>query len=358
MIPMRIPGHSEAPCAPTPARLRMGGARGASRARGRQGAVIALAALGAALSVPPALAQSWPARPVRMIVPFGAGGASDFVARIIAPKLQDTLGQPVVVENRAGAGGNLGLELAARAAPDGYSVFLGNVGTLAVNPHVFGAALKVDPLRDLAPVGLVSDTTTMLLVHPSLPVRSVKELIAFARARPGQLNYASAGPGSLSHLQMELLAGQAGLSLVHIPYKSGAGQAVGDVVAGQVTVTIQTLTSVVGFVASGKLRPLAVTTAKRLPAYPAVPTLREQGMDIVSSSWQGLLVPAGTPPEPIRRLHAAIASSLPVPDVRERFATGATEVLLSGSPAEFGEFMRAESQRWAKVVRAAGVRAD
>jgi tripartite-type tricarboxylate transporter receptor subunit TctC len=263
-----------------------------------------------------------------------------------------------VVENRAGAGGNLGLELAARASPDGYSIFLGNVGTLAVNPHVFGAALKVDPLRDLAPVGLVSDTTTMLLVHPSLPVRSVKELIAFARARPGQLNYASAGPGSLSHLQMELLAGQAGLSLVHIPYKSGAGQAVSDVVAGQVTVTIQTLTSVVGFVASGKLRPLAVTTANRLAAYPAVPTLREQGMDIVSSSWQGLLVPTGTSPEAIRRLHAAIAAALPVPEVRERFATGATEVLLSATPAEFGEFMRAESQRWAKVVRAAGVKAD
>ena len=145
-----------------------------------------LATLGLALLAPLAQAQSWPARPLRMIVPFGAGGASDFVARIIAPRLQDNLGQPVVVENRAGAGGNLGLETAARAAPDGYAVFLGNVGTLAVNPHVFGASLKVDPLRDLAPVGLVSDTTTMLLVHPSLPVRSVKELIAFARARPGE----------------------------------------------------------------------------------------------------------------------------------------------------------------------------
>lgn len=330
----------------------------ADRCGRRRACALALAALGGACLVPAADAQSWPARPVRMVVPFGAGGASDFVARIIAPRLQDTLGQPVVVENRAGAGGNLGLELAARAAPDGYTVFLGNVGTLAVNPHVFGASLKVDPLRDLAPVGLVSDTTTMLLVHPSLPVRSVKELIAFARARPGQLNYASAGPGSLSHLQMELLAGQAGLSMVHIPYKSGAGQAVSDVVAGQVTVTIQTLTSVVGFVASGKLRPLAVTTARRLPAYPAVPTLREQGMDIVSSSWQGLLVPTGTPPEVIRRLHAAIAVALPVAEVRERFATGATEVLLSASPAEFGDFMRGESQRWAKVVREAGVKAD
>ncbi len=320
----------------------------------------AAAALAAATVHAPVAAQgtAFPVKPMRMIVPFGAGGASDFVARVIAPRLADALGQPMVIENRAGAGGNVGMEFAARSAPDGYTVFLGNVGTLAINPHVYGPALKMDPLKEFAPVGLVSETTTMLLVHPSLPVQSVKELLAFVRARPGQLNYASAGAGSLSHLQMEMLAQQSGLKIVHIPYKGGAGQAVTDVVAGHVTITLQTLTSVIAFAQSGKLRPLAVTTAKRLEQFPAVPTLREQGLDIVSTSWQGLLVPAGTPTDVVKRLHAAINQSLPVPEVRERFATGATDVLLSASPQEFGDFMRVESARWAKVVREAGVKLD
>ncbi|MCE2947723.1 MAG: Bug family tripartite tricarboxylate transporter substrate binding protein [bacterium] len=306
-----------------------------------------------------ALAQpAWPAKPIRLIVPFGAGGASDFVARVIGPRIADQLGQPVVIENRAGANGNVGMEFVARSTPDGYTTFLGNIGAIAINPHVYGAALKVDPMKDLAPVGLVSETTTMLLVHPSLPVRSSKELVAFIRARPGQVNYASAGSGSLSHLQMELLAAQNGLKMVHIPYKGGAGQAVTDVVAGHVTVTIQTLTSVMSFAQSGKLRPIALTTAKRLEQFPKVPTLREEGMDIVSTSWQGILVPAGTPAEPIRRLHAAINQSLPVPEVRERFATGATDVLLSASPQEFADYIRAESARWGKVVREAGIKLE
>jgi tripartite-type tricarboxylate transporter receptor subunit TctC len=319
------------------------------------------AALSVALASMPALVcaqAAWPAKPIRLIVPFGAGGASDFVARVIGPRLADQLGQPIVIENRAGANGNLGMEFVARAAPDGYTTFLGNIGAVAINPHVYGAALKVDPMKDLAPVGLVSETTTMLLVHPSLPVRNSKELVAFIRARPGQVNYASAGAGSLSHLQMELLAAQNGLKMVHIPYKGGAGQAVTDVVAGHVTVTIQTLTSVMSFAQSGKLRPIALTTAKRLELFPKVPTLREDGVDIVSTSWQGILVPAGTPAEPIRRLHAAINQSLPVPEVRERFATGATDVLLSASPQEFADYIRAESARWGKVVRDAGIKLE
>jgi len=301
---------------------------------------------------------TYPAKPIRLIVPFGAGGASDFVARVIGPKMAEQLGQSVIIENRAGAGGNVGMEFVARSAPDGYTTFLGNIGALAINPHVYGKLLKTDPLKDLAPVGLVSETTTMLLVHPSLPVRSARELIEFVRARPGQVNYASAGAGSLSHLQMELLAGQNGLKMVHIPYKGGAGQAVTDVVAGQVTVTIQTLTSVVTFAQNGRLRPLAVTTEKRLPMFGKVPTLREEGIDIVSTSWQGILVPAGTSSDAIGKLHAAINKSLPVAEVRERFATGATDVLLSPSPQAFGDYIREESARWGKVVRAAGVQLD
>jgi tripartite-type tricarboxylate transporter receptor subunit TctC len=314
----------------------------------------ALATMPAIVSAQPA----WPAKPLRLIVPFGAGGASDFVARIIGPRLADALGQPMVIENRPGANGNLGMEFVARSAPDGYTTFLGNIGAVAINPHLYGTTLKVDPMKDLAPVGLVSETTTMLLVHPSLPVRSSKELVAFIRARPGQVNYASAGAGSLSHLQMELLAAQNGLKMVHIPYKGGAGQAVTDVVAGHVTVTIQTLTSVMSFAQSGKLRPIALTTAKRLDLFPKVPTLREEGMDIVSTSWQGILVPTGTAAESIRRLHAAINQALPVPEVRERFANGATDVLLSASPQEFGDYIRAESARWGKVVRDAGIKLE
>jgi tripartite-type tricarboxylate transporter receptor subunit TctC len=330
--------------------------RGAPGARFTATLVAALVA--AAVPLAASAQPAWPAKPIRLIVPFGAGGASDFVARVIGPRLSDQLGQPVVIENRAGANGNVGMEFVARSTPDGYTLFLGNIGAVAINPHVYGASLKIDPVKDLAPVGLVSETTTMLLVHPSLPVRSAKELVAFIRARPGQVNYASAGSGSLSHLQMELLASQNGLKMVHIPYKGGAGQAVTDVVAGHVTVTIQTLTSVMTFAQSGKLRPIALTTARRLELFPKVPTLREEGMDIVSTSWQGILVPAGTPAEPIRRLHAAINQSLPTPEVRDRFATGATDVLLSASPQEFGDFIRAESARWGKVVREAGIRLE
>jgi tripartite-type tricarboxylate transporter receptor subunit TctC len=330
------------------------------RPDGQRFPVLLAAAAATLLSVPASVqAQAaWPAKPIRLIVPFGAGGASDFVARVIGPRMADQLGQPVIIENRAGANGNVGMEFVARSAPDGYTTFLGNIGAIAINPHVYGAALKVDPIKDLAPVGLVSETTTMLLVHPSLPVRSSKELVTFIRARPGQVNYASAGAGSLSHLQMELLAAQNGLKMVHIPYTGGAGQAVTDVVAGHVTVTIQTLPSVMTFAQSGRLRPIALTTAKRLPMFPNVPTLREDGMDIVSTSWQGILVPTGTPADAIRRMHAAINQSLPVPEVRERFATGATDVLLSASPQEFADYIRAESARWGKVVRDAGIRLE
>jgi tripartite-type tricarboxylate transporter receptor subunit TctC len=250
------------------------------------------------------------------------------------------------------------MEVAARAAPDGYAMFFGNIGTLTINPHVYGRTLKIDPLREFVPVGLVSETTNLLTVHPSVPVKTAKEFIAFVKARPDQLNYASPGTGSLNHLQMELLRNMFGLRYVHVPYKGGAGPAVADVVGGHVTLTLQTLTSALPFVQSGRLRPLGVTAPTRVVFLPNVPTLSEQGVDLVSTSWQGMLFPTGTPAELVNRLHAAINQSLNVPEVRERLATGAQDLRLSRSPAEFGEYMRAESARWGKVVRAANVSLD
>jgi tripartite-type tricarboxylate transporter receptor subunit TctC len=250
------------------------------------------------------------------------------------------------------------MEAAARAAPDGYTMFFGNIGTLAINPHVYGKTLKVDPLKEFLAVSGVSETTNLLTVHPSVPVKTAKELIAFVRARPDQLNYASPGTGSLNHLQMELLRNLFDLKYVHVPYKGGAGPAVADVVAGHVTITLQTLTSAIPFVKVGRLRPLGVTAAQRVSFLPDVPTLSEQGVNLVSTSWQGMMFPAGTPADFTNRLHAVMNQSLNAAEVRERLATGAQELRLSKSPAEFGEFVRTESARWGKVVRAANVSLD
>ena len=303
-------------------------------------------------------AQQYPAKPLRMIVPFLPGGASDFAARIIGPRMGEALGQQIIIDNRGGAGGNVGMEVAARAAPDGYAMFFGNIGTLAINPHVYGKTLKFDPLKEFVAVSLVSETTNLLTVHPSVPVKSAKELIAFVRGRPDQLNYASPGTGSLNHLQMELLRNMFGLKYVHVPYKGGAGPAVADVVAGHVTITLQTLTSAIPFVKAGRLRPLGVTAQSRVSFLPEVPTLDEQGVNLVSTSWQGMLFPSATPPEIVNRLHAAITQSLNVADVRERLAVGAQELRLSKTPAEFAEFVRSESARWGKVVKTANVSLD
>ncbi len=305
-----------------------------------------------------ALAQPYPTKALRMIVPFAPGGASDFAARIIGPRIGEALGQQIIIDNRAGAGGNVGMDAAARSAPDGYAMFFGNIGTLAINPHVYGRTLKIDPLKEFAAIGLISETTNLLTVHPSVPVKTAQELIAFIRARPDQLNYASPGTGSLNHLQMELLRNLFGLKYVHVPYKGGAGPAVADVVGGHVTITLQTLTSAIPFVKAGRLRPLGVTAQSRVAFLPDVPTLAEQGVNLVSTSWQGMLFPAATPAEMVNRLHAAINQSLNVADVRDRLATGAQELRLSKSPAEFGDYMRSESARWGKVVRTANVSLD
>lgn len=306
------------------------------------------------------LAQSagYPQKPIRMIIPFGPGGASDFVGRILQPHLGERLGQPIVIENRAGAAGNIGLEAAARAAPDGYTIYLGNIGTVAINPAVF-TKMPVNPIRDFTPVTLVVDVPSTLVVNPSYAVNSVKDFVANAKGRPGQLNFASPGSGSQNRLEMELFRNMEGLQMVHVPYKGGAGPAVAGLVAGETSVMFTTLPSAIGMVQGNRLRALAVTSAKRLDQMPAVPTMVESGYpDFVTSSWQGIFVPAGTPRDIVDRLYAAITQTMKEADVVGRLAKGGVSVWTSPSSAEFADFVAAETRRWAKVAKDSGATVD
>jgi tripartite-type tricarboxylate transporter receptor subunit TctC len=320
-----------------------------------------LATVGVAAAGPSgARAAGYPERPVRLIVPFAPGGATDLAARIMQPHLSAAIGQPLVVENRTGAAGNVGMEAAARAAPDGYTLYLGNVGTLAVNPTVFARTLRVRPTDDFAAISLVSETPDALVVHPSAPFGSVRELVAYARANPGRVNYGSPGAGSLNRLEMELLRELAGgLEMVHVAYPGGAGPAVTAAVAGDVHGLFVTLSSAVGQVRAGRLKALAVTTARRVPALPEVPTMVESGYpDFVASSWQGLLSPAGTPADIVRRWHRITGEVLQLPDVRHRFTLAATEVVVSRAPDEFAAFIAAEGRRWGALAQRAGAVAE
>ena len=312
------------------------------------------------LFAPAAHAQAdYPVRPVHMIVPFAPGGASDFVARIIGPPLGEALGQQIVIENRAGAAGNIGLEAAARAAPDGYTIFLGNVGTLAINASIFGKAMRIDPLSGFAPVTLVADTPDILIAHPSFAPADLHQFLEYCKSKPGSVPFASPGSGSLNRLEMEQLRIMAGgLDMVHVPYKGGAGPAVADVLAGHVPVMFTTLSSAIGQLKGGQLKSYGVTTRERVAQIPAVPTLLEQGVDLVASSWQGLVVPAGTPAPIVARLFDATARVLGTPEVAEHLANGGARVLKSTSPEEFGRFMAEEAARWGKVARQSGATAD
>ena len=302
--------------------------------------------------------QPWPTKPIHMIVPFAPGGASDFVARIIAPKLQDTLGQPIVIDNRAGASGNIGMELAARSPPDGYTVYLGNIGTIAINPAVF-PNLAVTPQKDFIAVTLVAETPSILVANPTLGAETAAELVSLAKAKPGTLNYASPGSSTLNRLEMERFMKANGLSIVHVPYKGGAGPAVLGLLAGDTQVMFVTLSSALKFVEAGKLKALGLSTEKRLDALPSVPTMIEQGFtDMVSSSWQGVFVPAGTPRAIVDKLHAALLSVLAQPDVHQRFAGGGAFVVTSKTPEDFAAFVAAEGQRWGRVAKDVGATVD
>jgi tripartite-type tricarboxylate transporter receptor subunit TctC len=304
------------------------------------------------------LGQTYPNKAIRMIVPFAPGGASDFVGRIMQPRMTELLGQPVVVENRPGASGNIGLDAAAKAAPDGYTIFLGNVGSVALNPAVF-PKLGVTPTKDLIAVTQVVDVPGVLVIHPDVKANNVKELVAIAKAYPGKLNYASPGSGSQNRLEMEVFRKVAGnLDMVHVPYKGGAGPAVAGLATGETHMMFVTASSAMTFVKNGRIKLLAVTSAKRLAAFPDTPTMAESGYpDLTSGSWQGVFVPAGTPKDAVDKLYAVLIETMKAPEVQQRLANGGVDIVTS-KPGEFTRFVQSETDRWGKAVREAGATAD
>jgi tripartite-type tricarboxylate transporter receptor subunit TctC len=315
-------------------------------------------ALGLSLLSAAAQPQDYPLRPVRMIVPFNPGGSSDFVARIIQPKMTELLGQQVVVDNRAGASGNIGVELAARAAPDGYTIFLGNVGSTAINPSIF-PSFPVRPERDLAGLTLLVDVPGAFATHPSVPAGSVKEFIDYAKARPGRLNYGSSGAGSAQRLAFEFFMSKAGIKLVHIPYKGGAGAATAAVLAGEVTATMVTVASFIPHVKSGRAKVLAVMAPKRSPALPQVPTMAESGFpELTLGSWQAMYVPRATPKPVMSRLYTVMIRTMEDPEVARRMANGGADIVTSASPEAFAKFLRDQTAFWAKIVKAVGATAE
>ena len=312
------------------------------------------------LALVPALAfsQGYPNRSVRMFIPFAPGGASDFVGRIVQPRLSELLGQQVVIENRAGASGNLGLEAAAKSPPDGYTIFLGNVGTVAINVGVF-PKLPVTPTRDFIAITQVVDVPGVLVAHPSFQPNSIRDLVAQAKAHPGQINYASPGSGSQNRLEMEVVRKAHGLDMVHIPYKGGAGPAATGLIAGETHLMFTTVSSVMGHIQGGRLKALAVVSKKRLPQLPNVPTMTEAGFpDSTSGSWQGIFVPTGTPKPVVDRLFVVVQQTMKHPDVVDRLGKGGVEVVLSASPAAFATFVQAETARWGKLAKESGATVD
>ena len=315
--------------------------------------------LGAAAA--PAAAQSadgYPNKPIRVIVPNAPGGASDFAIRAIQNSLSQTLGQQVVIDNRGGASGNLGLELAARQPADGYTLFFGNVGTVAINPHVF-KDMAVVPQRDLIPISLASETPGILVASTKFPPNSLKEMIAYVKANPGKVNYAASGIATLNTLEMENFRRANGLDMLQVPYKGGAGPAIVDLIAGNTQLMFVTLSSAASFVKGGKLKAFAVTTDKRVDLLPDVPSMGELGHpDNISSSWQGLFAIAGTPKPIVDKLHAAVVKALQDPNVKEVMAKGGMLPTSSKSPDEFKTQLAADTAKWKKVVTALGIAAQ
>ncbi len=303
-----------------------------------------------------AFAQAYPGKPIRIVVPFAAGGTSDILARAIGPKLTAAWGQPVVIENKTGANGNVGAEFVVRSAPDGYTMLLSDVGALAISPSVY-PSLPFDPIKDFAPVIMVSYSPHVLAVHPSVPANSIKELIAFAKANPGKLNFANSGTGGAPHLAGVDFAQRAGIKWAYIPYKGGSA-AVTDVVAGVSNVLFNGMLATYPSVKGGRLRGLAVTSVERVPSAPDLPTVAESGMPgFVTGSYQGLLAAAGTPREVIAKLNTELTRILNTQEMKDMLAKQGTEVR-AGAPEALGTFIASEKARWATVVKEAGIKAD
>jgi tripartite-type tricarboxylate transporter receptor subunit TctC len=305
---------------------------------------------------PCALAQAWPAKPIRVVVPFPAGGATDIMARAAAQKMTEAWGQPVVVDNRPGAAGNIGSELVAKAPNDGYTLLMGTVGTHAINASLY-AKMPYDHVKDFAPVVLVAAVPNVLVVHPSVPANSVQELIAFGKANPGKLNFASSGSGTSIHLSGELFKVMTGLAMQHVPYK-GSAPALADLIGGQVQLMFDNLPPSLPHIKAGKLRALAVTTAARASALPDVPTVAESGLPgFEASSWFGLLAPAGTPADVIAKVNGELARWVATPEAKEKMSSiGA--IAAGGTPEDFAKHIAAETAKWAKVVKESGAKVD
>jgi tripartite-type tricarboxylate transporter receptor subunit TctC len=323
-----------------------------------QALVAALLAAIALVATTPAAAQgaAYPTKPVRLVVPFPAGGTTDILARAVAQKLSETWGQQVIVDNRPGAGGNIGSELVAKAPPDGYTLLMGTVGTHAINPSLY-AKMPYDHVKDFTPVILVAGVPNVLVVNPSLPVNSVQELIAYGKANPNKLNFASSGNGTSIHLSGELFRTMTGVQMTHVPYK-GSSPALTDLIGGQVQLMFDNLPSSLQFIKAGKLRALAVTSLARSQALPDLPTLAESGLPgFEASSWFGVLAPAGTPADIVAKLNGAVAAWLASPAAKEQLAAQGA-IAAGGSPDAFVKHIADESAKWAKVVKASGAHVD
>jgi tripartite-type tricarboxylate transporter receptor subunit TctC len=299
--------------------------------------------------------DNYPTKPIRLVVPFTPGGSTDILARLVAQQITNTFGQQCIIDNRPGAGGTIGMEIAARAAPDGYTLVMGHIGTLAVNPALY-SKLTYDPVKDFQPITLVAMIPNMMTVNPNVPVKTVKDLIALAQAKPGTINYGSGGNGSAAHLATEYFKLMAKVNLVHIPYK-GTAPAVTDLIAGNISMMITGVPPQLGFVKSGRLRPIAVATAKRLPMFPDLPTIGETIKGYEATQWYGILAPAAAPKPYIAKLNGALVKALHSPEAAKQLSSEAAEPV-GNSPDEFARFIKSEIARWAPVVKASGAKPD
>jgi tripartite-type tricarboxylate transporter receptor subunit TctC len=305
---------------------------------------------------PPALADDYPSKPIRFVVPYPAGGPLDTVARLLGQKVSESMKQPVVIDNKPGAGGNIGADMVAKSPPDGYTILMGAVATHAINPTLY-SSIPYDPVRDFVPVTQVASTPNVLVVNPSVPARDVREFIAYAKANPGKLNFGSGSTGSAGHLAGELFKTMAGVDMTHVPYK-GAGPAMQDLIGGRIQLMFDNLASSLAQMRAGKVRALAVTTAKRTSLAPELPTIAESGLpgfDV--STWFGVFAPAKTPQPVVDRLYTEFTRALAMPEVREKMVNLGAEPVGS-RPAEFAAYIRSEAEKYARVIKASGAKAD